>query len=193
MKLVITFLAIMGASAGVLAEKLGPYAGIGVNATYNNQHSEEYNGNWGKGNTQAVSLYGGYRFNQYLAAEIGLSHQKEKYDMLWISVVQDNIDVKGDGLVASLSILPMIPINENLDAYLSLGYSIKAIHYDFYYPGTEEIDPIFDETLNRDAFTLGAGLMWHGTGSLYGKVGVETKTGEEDDVLGINASIGLKF
>ncbi len=190
MKCVLIFLAIMSASAGVLADKLGPYAGIGVNATYNNQHSEEYNGNWGKGNTHAVGLYGGYRFNQYLAAEIGLSYQKEKYDKLFIGVVQENVDVEGDGLVGSLSILPMIPINDSLDVYLSLGYLIKDIAYVYHYPH----DPRkFRENLVRDAFTLGAGLMWYDSESLYVKVGVETMTGEEDAVFGVRASMGLKF
>ncbi len=183
----IMLIAAMSVSSGALADKLGPYVGVGISANYHNSYSAAYNASQGEGDSKGISLHGGYRFNQYLAAEIELGYEKAKFDDLYVGSAEAFYDFEGDALVGSLSILPMMPINENLDAYLSLGYSIR------YLDEVEYDDFTLDVDAARDGFTLGAGFMWHANESLYGKVGVKTMTGDDNANFGINASIGFKF
>ena len=138
----------------------GPYAGIAVGATYVEVDGLDINDT-----VLSAGIFGGYRINSYIAAEISAAGYKYK-----------DWDVKGISI--GLSVLPIIPINDSLDGFMSLTYGIAA-------PSDYDGNIV-------DGFGLGVGFMWH-TDELF--VRTEIGTGIEDGFssVGIGLGVGFKF
>ncbi len=152
----------MFASAGVLAdEKLGGYGGIGLSASY-----LEFDSTGFDDMAAGVSLHAGYRYNPYLAVEGTLL--AGEYD-----------DWEGGPFYgAGISIMPMLPISEDLDGFLSFDYAVTG--------SDDYIGNIVD------GFGVSIGFVHH-FGDMYVRSSVGTQLEDEATVLGLGVDIGWHF
>jgi len=149
-------------SAGVMAgDRLGGYGGIGLSTAY-----IEYDGIDVNDGAAGISAHGGYRYNEYLAVEGSLGVFDYK-DWVW-----------GPIYSAGISVMPMLPISENLDGFLSFDYSVSGS----------------DDYIGNigDGFGVGIGLMHH-FGDMYVRGSIGTTLEEEVTVLGLGVDIGWHF
>ncbi len=166
MKKLLTAILITTASSVAFADdhKKGGYGGFGVGATY---VELDYGGT--NDVAYGADVFGGYRFNPYIAAEVSIGGFK-----------YDDFDAKGAGI--SVSVLPIAPISDTLDAYLSFDYSL--VYLDNYWGNVV------------DGFGVGAGMMWHNE-SMFVRWGISTaldgSDGPSTASIGAGVSVAFKF
>ena len=149
---------------------VGPYMGLGLGGTNINMGHIDVT-SW------HASVFGGYRFNSYLAAEIALSTGGIDDD-------DEGIKFDGTGTGFSLDILPMIPLTDNWDAFLKLGYRYVTTDVIATGYGGSNI-----EIESDDGGTVGVGFQWH-SDEIFIRGGVGTSFG---DSVRYGIDVGFKF
>ena len=157
----ILVLLMMVSSTAFAADKLGPYAGLGVGVSYVEVDPRDRT-------VVGAHLDLGYRYTAYLATEgsIGISEAR-------------NSDVTAYS--AAISVLPMLPVSEDMDIFLAFSYSV-ATSNDFL-----EVDRDIE-----DGFGVGIGFIHH-MDNIYVRGRVSTPFSDAADAVGVGLDLGFKF
>ncbi len=162
MKKFLIAILIAGFSSSVFAaDKLGWYAGIGIGATYIEVDPFD-------DVALGAHVDVGYRHNAYLATEG------------FIGGV-DLMDYDVTGYSAGISILPMVPVNENTDVFVS-----------FTYAATTSNDWPDGEQNIEDGFGVAFGIMYH-IDNIYVRGSLGTAFDQETESVGLGVDVGYKF
>lgn len=157
-------------------EQSGSYVGVGAMVSQYDANHIEFDG-WGS------RVFGGYRFNDYLAAEISVGQVR-------IDDSINGVDVSGEGSGIAVSILPMMPITNNLDGFLCLGYGYGTTDVSI---ESEYVDHPTHMTDSDSAWSVGAGLMWSVGDNIFVRGAIGSPTEDFGDTITAGIDIGFKF
>jgi len=162
MKNFLIALLITGFSSGAFAaDKLGLYTGIGLTAAYVEADPRD-------ATVLGAHIDVGYRHNPYLATEVSFGvSEATKSDVTGYSI--------------GFSVLPMLPLNEDTDIFLSFNYGVVTSN-DF-------LD--FDGEI-EDGFGVGIGFMHH-MNNIYVRGNLATAFDDGTESVGLGLDIGFKF
>lgn len=181
MKVIMTAVATLFLSLNAIADSnheagsshLGPYMGIGLSVLNYDDDNVDFTGN-------GSSVFGGYRFHPYVAVEIGVGN----------SSFDDNhegtdVDYMASGF--SLTILPMIPINNEWEAYMAFGYGYGTAIVE-----AEGPNGVRSDLESEDGATIGAGLQWH-SDNIFIRGNVGSTMDDFGDLVAYGISVGVEF
>lgn len=178
MKKLIPVMALGLFSASSIADT-GPYIGGGLAMSHSEfDDSQPYETSDGRLESDAIAVraFAGYRFSEYLGAEIGLGYFNGNVDSDYYSDY--------DGVGVSVSILPTYPVTDSLDVFVSLNYGISDVSYDDW-----DYDPTFD------GFGIGVGVTKH-FDSMFVRGSLNTSLSNDwasQTSLGAALDIGFNF
>ena len=178
MKKLVILAAVSLCSIGAMADT-GPYVGGGLGISHGEfNDSEPYETSDGRLEADAknVKLFAGYRFSEYIAAEIDFGYFSGDVDSDYYS------DYDGTGV--SVSILPTYPVTDSLDVFVALSYGVADVSYD-----DSDYDPTFD------GFGVGVGVTKH-FDSMFVRGSINTSLSNDwssETAIGAAVDIGFKF
>lgn len=175
MKKLILVAAVSLFSVGAMADDDGgAYMGLGASISHYDANHFELD-SWG------YHVFGGYKFNPYVAVELDITQVR-------LDDSDNGIDFYGDGSGIGISILPMYPLTDNLDGYLSLGYSYGTVVV-----AASDGNVAIGGVDSDSGWAAGAGLMWHVTDDVFLRAGVGSPTEDFGDSITTAIDIGFKF
>lgn len=182
MKAIMTAVATLFLSLNAIADSnheagsshLGPYMGIGLSVVNYDDDNVDFTGN-------GSTVFGGYRFHPYVAVEIGVG-------TLSVDDSDKRVDLDAMGSGISLTILPMIPINNEWEAYMAFGYgygTAVVVAEDNWGDRLVELE-------SDDGTTIGAGLQWH-SDNIFIRGNVASTMDDFGDSVTYGISVGVEF
>lgn len=179
MKVIITAVATLFLSLNAIADSnheagsshLGPYMGIGLSVFNVDDDNVDFTGN-------GSTVFGGYRFHPYVAVEIGVGTKS-------VDDTVEGVDLDAVESGFSLTILPMIPINNKWDAYMAFGYEYGTII-------AMSDNGVRSYLESDDAATIGAGLQWH-SDNIFIRGNVASTMDDFGDLVTYGISVGVEF
>ena len=162
MKKYLIAILITGFSSSVFAtDKLGFYAGLGFSGAY--FEADPFN-------DVSLGAHGelGYRHSPNLALEGSIGGS-------------ELMDLDSTAYSVAISVLPMVPVGEDTDAFIRFTYAIT----------TSSDWPESNQHI-EDGFGVGIGFMHH-IDRVYMRASLGTAFNDEVEGVGINLGIGFKF
>lgn len=170
---------------------IGPYIGLGTSVSQIESDVVDFD-TWG------AHVFGGYRVHENFAVEVYVGQER-------LDDSDEGIHLSGNATQVGLSILPILPVTNNLDIFASLGYSygtatVRAASHDeigYFSEGSPDgwtSSDVFyvDATESNSGWPISVGVSYHfDMVFLRGSIG--TLADEFGDIVTGSVDIGFEF